>query len=128
MSFLPKMTFESLRQKRPPSQNRLTKIIRAGQLLKDFYGKLYCFKSGNICDILAFKNTTEKCVQWKVFKKEKKTTIFWPSGSWPKTENLKMQFLHIMNEQTKIPRGKSSVGSCCLIDSKTVYKVLWMKE
>lgn len=63
MSFLPKMTFESLRQKRPPSQKRLTKIIRAGQLLKDFYGKLYCFKSGNICDILAFKNTTEKCVQ-----------------------------------------------------------------
>lgn len=56
MSFLPKMAFESLRQKRP-SQNRLTKnYIRPVQLLKDFHGKVYCFKP-------AFKNTTEKCVQ-----------------------------------------------------------------
>jgi len=35
--------------------------------------------------------------------------------------------VHIMSEQIKIPRGKSSVA-CHLIDSRSVYKVLWTKR
>lgn len=34
--------------------------------------------------------------------------------------------VRIMNEQIKIPRGKSSVA-CHLIDSRSMFKVLWTK-